>query len=241
MGKKRRHGQAFWDHEYKDAEHFALSESESEDLAKFTRWLHREHGGSILNVTSSVLDLGTGNGRNLCWLSETLGVRGVGYDISPEAIKQARTRAERSELPLTFEARSIAGPLTNIPDESQTLVLDMMTSHFLKENDRVHLVHEIYRVLKPGGFLFYKTFLLDEDRNARRMLKEHPGEEHNTYIHPEIGVAEHVGTEEEIENLYGKYFEIRKVERSHRHKGKFAKRRSITYYFEKSPFGSPRP
>jgi SAM-dependent methyltransferase len=232
MKKKRRHGQAFWNEEYREAGHFALSEKQSEDLEKFTRWLIREYGNSVLNITASVLDLGTGNGRNLCWLAETFTVRGIGYDISTEAIKQARKRAELNTLPLTFEARSIAGILT-VPDESQTVVLDMMTSHFLKEAERTLLIDEILRVLKPGGFLFLKTFLLDEDRHAKRMIQENPGEEPNTYIHPEIGVAEHVASEEEIEALYGAQFVIKKIERSHRHKGKFAKRRSITVYLEK--------
>ncbi len=236
MPKKRRRGQAFWDHEYKEAEHFALSETQSEDLEKFTRWLRREYGDSVLNVTASVLDLGTGNGRNLCWLAETFGVRGIGYDISSTAVKQAQTRAKQGNLPLTFEARSIAGSFEKVIDNSQTVVLDMMTSHFLKASERSTLIGEIYRVLRPGGFLFYKTFLLDEDRNARRMIKENPSGEENTYIHPEIGVAEHVSTEEEIEALYGTKFEIKKVERSHRHKGKFAKRRSVTVYLEKPLF-----
>jgi SAM-dependent methyltransferase len=233
--KKKRHGQAFWNEEYREAGHFALSEKQSEDLEKFTRWLVREYGNSVLNVMATVLDLGTGNGRNLCWLSETFGVRGIGYDISTEAVKQARKRAEIGKLPLTFEARSIGGTLT-VPDESQSVVLDMMTSHFLKEAERTVLIEEIYRVLKPGGFLFYKTFLLDEDRHAKRMIRENPGGETNTYIHPEIGVAEHVSSEEEIEALYGEKFEIKKIERSHRHKGKFAKRRSITLYLEKPAY-----
>ncbi len=235
MKKRKRTGQAFWNEEYKEAGHFALSETQSEDLEKFTRWLSREYGNSVLNVMTTVLDLGTGNGRNLCWLAETFGVRGVGYDVSTEAIKQARKRAEIGSLPLTFEARSIAGTLA-VPDDSQTVVLDMMTSHFLKAEERKILINEIYRVLKPGGFLFYKTFLLDEDRNAKRMIRENPSGEENTYIHPEIGVAEHVSTEEEIEALYGEKFEIKKIERSHRHTGRFAKRRSITLYLEKSPY-----
>jgi SAM-dependent methyltransferase len=236
MKKKKRHGQAFWNEEYREAGHFALSEKQSEDLEKFTRWLIREYGNSVLNVMASVLDLGTGNGRNLCWLSETFGVHGVGYDISTEAVKQARLRAKVNDLPLAFEARSIAGTFDAIPDESQTVVLDMMTSHFLKEAERHVLIDEIYRVLKPGGFLFYKTFLLDEDRHAKRMIKENPAGEENTYIHPEIGVAEHVSSEEEIEKLYGERFEIKKIERSHRHRGKFAKRRSVTLYLEKSAY-----
>ncbi len=233
--KNKRKGQAFWDEEYKEAGHFSMSEKQSEDLEKFTRWLNRDYGNSLLNVMATVLDLGTGNGRNILWLAETFGIRGTGYDISGEAVKQARRRAELNESKVVFEARSIAGPLT-VPDASQTFVLDMMTSHFLKEADRRALIDEIFRVLKPGGFLFYKTFLLDEDRHARRMIKENPSGEENSYIHPEIGVAEHVSTEEEIETLYGEKFEIKKIERSHRHTGRFAKRRSVTLYIQKPEF-----
>jgi SAM-dependent methyltransferase len=233
--RTRKHGQAFWEAEYKDGGYLALSVNPSEDLEKFTRWLTREYGNSVLNITASVLDLGCGNGRNLVWLGETFGVHGLGYDISSEAVKQAERRTKELELSFSYEARSIAGVLP-VPDESQTIVLDMMTSHFLKAADRVLLIEEIHRVLKPGGFLFYKTFLLDEDRHAKRMLKENPGEEEHTYIHPEIGVAEHVSTEAEIEELYGKYFTIHKIYKSHRHTGKFAKRRSVSIYLEKPAY-----
>lgn len=235
MKKRKRSGQAFWDAEYKEGAHFALSENPSEDLEKFVRWLERERGHSILNVTATVLDLGCGNGRNLIWLSRTYGVRGTGYDISGEAVGQAKRRTTSLELPLTYEARSIAGPIP-LPDASETIVLDMMTSHFLKAHERDALIREIHRVLRPGGFLFYKTFLLDEDRHAKRMLAEHPGDEAGTYVHPEIGVAEHVSTEDEILREYEKYFTVHKVYKSHRHTGKYAKRRSVTVYLEKPEF-----
>lgn len=235
MAKRKRHGQAFWEAEYRDGGHLALSMNPSEDLEQFTRWLMREKGRALLNVTTSVLDLGCGNGRNLIWLSETFGMRGVGYDISHEAVSQAKRYSETHNLPLSYEARSIAGQIT-LPDASQTLVLDMMTSHFLNAQERSALVDEIFRVLKPGGFLFYKTFLLDEDQHAARMLREHPSGEENTYIHPEIGVAEHVTTEEEIDAVFGTRFVIHKIHKSHRHKGKDAKRRSITVYIEKPAF-----
>ena len=120
-----------------------------------------------------------------------------------------------------------------LPDESQTLVLDMMASHFLKSKERLALTKEIHRVLKPGGYFFYKTFLLDEDKHAARMILENPADEENTYIHPKIGVAEHVSTEKEINDLYADYFMIHKVSKSHRHRGKFAKRRSISVYMQK--------
>jgi SAM-dependent methyltransferase len=233
MAKRKRSGQAFWDSEYREGGHLALSMNQSEDLEKFTRWLEREQGRALLNITSSVLDLGCGNGRNLIWLATTYGIRGVGYDISTEAIKEAKRHSQ--DLKLSYEARSIAGPIP-LPDDSQAIILDMMTSHFLKAADRKNLIEEMHRVLKPGGFLFYKTFLLDEDTHAKRMIEENPTEEENTYIHPKIGVAEHVSTEAEIDELYSPYFSICKIEKSHRHKGKGAKRRSITVYLQKSEF-----
>lgn len=235
MAKRKRSGQAFWDAEYKEGGHLALSMTQSEDLEKFTRWLAREYGNSALNVTSSVLDLGCGNGRNIIWLAETFGVRGYGCDISVEAVKQATRYAKTAHLPLTFEARSIAGTIL-LPDDSQAIVLDMMASHFLKTDERSALIKEIHRVLRPGGFFFYKTFLLDEDRHAKRMIAENPTDEENTYIHPKIGVAEHVSTEDEIDTLYGALFTIHKIQRSHRHRGKHAKRRSITVYMQKPEF-----
>ncbi len=233
--KKKRSGQAFWDAEYKDGGHLALSTNPSEDLEKFTRWAEREYGKSLLNITASVLDLGCGNGRNLIWLAQQYGVRGVGYDISAEAVKQAKRHSTELGLTLSYEATSIARPVP-LPDESQTVVLDMMTSHFLKAPEREALIQEIFRVLRPGGFLFYKTFLLDEDTHAERMIAENPADEKNTYIHPKIGVPEHVSTQEEIEDMYGKYFTIHKVHKSHRHRGKGAKRRSITLYMQKPEF-----
>jgi len=233
--KRKRSGQAFWDAEYKEGGHLALSVNQSEDLEKFTRWHLREYGKETLNITSSVLDIGCGNGRNLIWIAENFGMRGVGYDISSQAVAQARKRSIELNLNLTYEARSIAGDIP-LPSNSQSLVLDMMTSHFLKADERAHLIHEIYRVLRPGGFLFYKTFLLDEDIHAKRMILENPTDEKNTYIHPKIGVPEHVSTQEEIEDLYGKFFTIHKIQKSHRHRGKGAKRRSIVVYLEKARF-----
>lgn len=231
-GRNRGRGRAFWDKEYQNKDHIVLSGNPSEDLVKFTRWLSREHGGTYLNRTVSVLDLGCGNGRNLIHLAKEFGCRGVGFDISHEATATAARLSKG--LPLTYETRSIVGPIT-LPDESQTIVLDMMTSHFLKETERKELLNEIARVLRPGGWLFFKTFLRDEDEHAERLLREHPAGEEGSYIHPIIGVSEHVFTEQEIHDVLGEHFIIHKVSKSHRHTrhGKAWKRRSVSVYAQK--------
>ena len=235
MGK----AQHFWNKEYKNgrgkksarSSNLALSTDPSEDLMKFTRWLERESGKELLNIRGSVLDLGCGNGRNLIYMNETYNMRGIGFDISNEAIAQAKKLS--AGKPLEYEARSIIG-LLPVEDESQTIVLDMMVSHFLNSEERKVLVQEIARTLNLGGFLYFKTFLLDDDLNAKRLLRENPAEEAGSYIHPKIGVAEHVSTEQEIRDALAEHFFIHKISKSHGHlrKGQ-AKRRSISVYAER--------
>ncbi|MDD5318895.1 MAG: class I SAM-dependent methyltransferase [Candidatus Pacebacteria bacterium] len=245
-------GQEFWNKEYKGAgkrspqqkAHLALSNTPSGDLVKFTRWLEREYGRLYLNPLASAVDLGCGNGRNLIYLSENFGLRGIGFDISREAILQAKSLSggpgSKQRLPLEYHVDSIAHSPTDpfpVEDGSQTFVLDMTASHFLKREERKALRAEISRMLKPGGWLFFKTFLLDEDLNAERLLRDHPAEESGSYIHPQIGVSEHVFTEKEIIQDFEEsgQFTIHKITKSHRHleNGRAGKRRSLSVYVQK--------
>lgn len=231
--KRRRHGASFWDHEYTEGGHLKLSDEAAEDLKKFCRWLTRQHGHSYLNPTTSVTDFGCGNGRNLIYLADTFGVHGYGYDVSAAAIKLAR--AASASYHLTYEARSIAGTFPDLPDESQTVVLDMMTSHFLNANQRAQLRTEMMRILKPGGYLFMKTHLGDGDLHTKRLLAEAPAKEANTYIHPVMGVPEYVYYEADLRDFLEPAFSIEKVYRSHKHvhRGRARKRRTVTVYARK--------
>jgi len=222
----------FWNREYKTSEHLALSSAPSEDLEKFTRFLEREYKREFLNGYARVLDLGCGNGRNLIYLAQAYGMKGIGYDISDVAVEQARHASKG--LPIAYEVRSIAEPLP-LPDASQTFVLDMMTSHFLRRAEREALRAEIVRILRPGGWLFFKSFLADEDLNVKRLLRENPADEENAYIHPKIGVYEYVWTEEALHDFFAPEFEIHKVHKSHKHlrRGRPGKRRTLSAYLQK--------
>ncbi len=236
--KNKRHGVSFWDQEYTNPEHLSMSVEVSGDLEKFTRWLERQTKRALLNPTSSVADFGCGNGRNLLYLAGSFGMHGYGCDSSGAAIKEAKVLAEKEGVNLTYEVRSMAGRHPNIPNESQALVLDMMSSHFLNKADRTLLRDEIYRVLKPGGYLFMKTFLKDDDIHTARLLEERPGEEEGSYIHPVIGVAEYVYSEEELVTFLGEKFIVHKTYASHKHKskGKARKRRTISVYAQKCAY-----
>ena len=230
--KRARHGATFWDHEYTHAEHLKLSTEVSGDLAKFTRWLRRRDRTDILTPAGSVVDIGCGNGRNLIYLTHEFGVPGVGLDISRAAISQAQRAG--AELPLSFLVGSAGAPLP-VPDASQTLALDMMTSHFLDHAGREQLRDELFRVLRPGGYLFMKTFLKDGDLHTARLLNDHPGSERGSYRHPVLGVTEYVYSEEELVAFLTEKFIVRKIYRSHKHvfRGQARKRRTISLYVEK--------
>jgi SAM-dependent methyltransferase len=225
----------FWNKEYKHSTHLALSDEPAEDLIKFTRWLERREGRKSLNVTCAAVDLGCGNGRNLIYLAQNFNMRGLGYDTSGEAIAQAKNLAK--DLPLRFMIYDLRKPIP-LPDSSVTIALDMMSSHVLRQVERGKLKEEILRVLKPGGYLFFKSFLLDEDKNATRMLREFPGPEEHMYIHPDIGVAEYVWPDEEaVREFYEPHFIVHKIDKSHKHLTKHNeawKRRTISAYLEKS-------
>ncbi len=227
----------FWNAEYKTSEHLALSTNVSEDLEKFTRWLERESGRQYLNPIAKILDIGTGNGRNIIYMSNNYGMHGEGFDISEVAIKDAIEHAE--DLPITFAVHSMTDPLP-VKDSSVTLVLDMMASHFLKASERENLRAEIVRVLKPGGWLFFKSFLADEDLHVKRLLKESPADEPGAYVHPKIGVYEYAWTEEDAVEFFGQQFKVHKVMKSHKHinRGKIGderawRRRTFSMYLQK--------
>jgi SAM-dependent methyltransferase len=234
--KRKQHGATFWDNEYAaGGENLKLSDDASDDLEKFTRWLGRQKDTLTLNRATNVVDVGCGNGRNLVYLAQHFGCRGYGFDISSAAIAAAKRVS--TELPLKFEVRSLDKNI-EIPDESQHLVLDMMASHFLNQSGRQNLRDEIYRILKPGGWLFLKTFLRDEDLHTERLLKEFPTDEPGTYIHPVIGVPEHTYYEAELLEFLEEKFIVHKVYRSHKHisHGKARKRRTVSVYAQRDPY-----
>ncbi len=239
--------QQFWDQQYTKATHLELSDEPAEDLEKFCRHLERTSGKQFLNVTTRAVDVGCGNGRNLLYLAREYGVHGIGYDLSSKAISDARAASQRLHTEQVAEGyegpertkffvQDIKEPI-QLPDRSASIALDMMASHVLKSAERETLLYEILRVLKPNGWLFFKTFILEEDANAERMLREFPADEPGMYLHPEIGAPEYVWTIPAIKKHFGDYYDIVKIEKSFKHRradGRPWKRRTASVYLQKN-------
>ncbi len=229
---KKKNVKDTWDKEYKDPEYFSMSDKAGSETVKFARHMRKEFGDDYFNYTT-VLDSGCGNGRNLIYLAENYGAKGIGFDISQTAINQAKDASKT--LPLKFVAQPMA---TRLPaeDNSIDVVLDVMASHCLKEAERELYLSELNRVMKQGSWMFIKTFLWEGDAHAKRMSELYPGGELHSYIHPRLGVFEHVWTEDGLIEFLERIGDVRFVYRSHGyHKmgGTPYKRRYIVCYVEK--------
>lgn len=225
----------FWDKEYAsdNGKNFTLSSEASSDLQKFTRWLARQYQGEFFNKNSFVVDAGCGNGRNLFWMHENFGVKGLGYDISQVAINNLNKKKING---VNFIVQNLNQKIP-VEDNKADLVIDAIASHVLKKDEREFYKNEVVRVLSTGSYYFLKSLLLDEDRHAKRMIKDYgqnAGEE-NSYIHPTMGIFEHVPSEEELIDFYRQDFDIEKIERSGAHNvgNKANKRRYIILYLRK--------
>ncbi len=243
----KKNSATFWNKEYQTGEHLALSTEPSGDMMSFVKWAVRNSEWHPFPKNGLIVDAGCGNGRNIIPLCAEYNMRGIGIDISGTAIEQAKATAKEKgvtkvepdakvakEERIKFYVQDLSETIPT-EDVSVDVFLDMMTSHFLKDEDRKNYAKEIARVVKPYGWLFLKTFVLDSDSHAIRLIKDHPAGEHNSYIHPRIDVYEHVWTEDEIIELFAPHFKIHKMIKSYKHikDGKAYKRRTISAYMER--------
>ena len=111
-----------------------------------------------------ILEIGCGTG-NLTILVKTLhpAVDIVGLDPDPKALDRARRKADRQRVSLQLD-RGFSDEL-HYPDESYDQVLSAFMFHHLKPDEKKQSLHEIRRVLRPGGSLHLLDFGGAHDRS----------------------------------------------------------------------------
>jgi SAM-dependent methyltransferase len=105
----------------------------------------------LLPSRGSALDLACGRGGNALFLAEQ-GLRVSAWDLSPVAIERLRTVARTRSLGLDAHIRDV---LARPPEPGSFDVL--VVSYFLDRS----LIPSIAGALRPGGLLFYQTFVRD--------------------------------------------------------------------------------
>ena len=110
-----------------------------------------------LQAGQRILEIGCGTG-NLTVLVKTLypAVEVVGLDPDPKALDRARRKAERQRVSVQLD-RGFADEL-HYTAESYNRVLSAFMFHHLKQDEKKQTLHEVRRVLRPGGSLHVLDF-----------------------------------------------------------------------------------
>ncbi len=152
-------------------------------------------GGGAKNLPelpedSVVLELGCGDGKTLAAMQgRSWDITAL--DISPEALRLSRSALGTEVSLLQADAR-----LLPFKGESFDAVFAFHVTGHVLQAGRELIAHEVWRVLRPGGRLFFREFGA-EDMRAGRGEEVEPGT-----FQRGSGVITHYFTEEEVANLF---------------------------------------
>ncbi|MBK5112604.1 MAG: class I SAM-dependent methyltransferase [Candidatus Heimdallarchaeota archaeon] len=98
-----------------------------------------------------IFDLGCGVGRHTVYFA-SLGYEVDALDLSSDAVKSTQEWLKKDRL----KANVYKGKMTDItqPDNHYDLVLAFNVIYHAFKDDMIHVINEIYRIIKPGGFFF---------------------------------------------------------------------------------------
>lgn len=128
--------------------------------------------------SARVLDAGCGTGAAMVWVREALGAGQVfGVDVAREALALCRARQAASPL--------VQASVTDLPFRTQSfdlLLCHDVLQHLPTDGGDLRALSEMFRVLRPGGFLLLRA-------NSRLGMRQAPGardEDYQRYILPEL-------------------------------------------------------
>lgn len=121
-------------------------------LGYYPRLIRRAVDAMDIQAGQSVLDLGSGTGRNDCLIARKVGPQGriLGLDISREMLGSARKRCQGYPN-VEFREQRIEAPLA-YRDEFDKVFLSFVL-HGFEDDQKLEIVSNAYQALKPGGVL----------------------------------------------------------------------------------------
>jgi SAM-dependent methyltransferase len=121
-----------------------------------------------------VLDIGCGTGSLAIAAKQKVGPEGkvIGLDASAEMLARAAQKAGQAGLDVTFD--QAAAQNLPVPDAQIDVVTATLMLHHLPRKGREECVHEMRRVLKPGG----RALVVDFAASRRRWTLLRGGHRH---------------------------------------------------------------
>ena len=107
------------------------------------------------NKCETVIDIGCGSGRNMIYFLKN-NFRVYGIDQDERAVDAVRSVAKKI-APLNRPDNFVVGTADDIPFPNTFFDLAICSAVLHFANDEAHfdrMIHSIWRILKPGGFLF---------------------------------------------------------------------------------------
>jgi SAM-dependent methyltransferase len=176
-----------------------------EDLVRFMgRRFRNADKGAV-----RVLEVGCGPGANV-WFLHREGFAVHGIDVSPTAIEMASARLSRENAEIASPAPDLrVGNFSELPwaDCHFDVVVDIFALYANTVDVMTQALAEIARVLKPGG-VFYTKLWGTRSTGFGQGIPLEPGTFDAIPTGPcaNMGVA-HFFTQEEIANLFNRFFE----------------------------------
>ncbi|MFD6987622.1 methyltransferase domain-containing protein [Streptomyces sp. NPDC059943] len=136
--------------------HIGLYESPGEPIADASARTVRRMASKLeptLTPESVVLDLGSGYGGSARYLAETYGCRVLALNLSE--VENRRHRELNSARALTRRIEVVDGSFEDIPYPDSSVDVIWSQDAFLHSGNRVQVLAEIARVLRPGGRLIF--------------------------------------------------------------------------------------
>jgi ubiquinone/menaquinone biosynthesis C-methylase UbiE len=165
-----------WDADYKKRGHL---------------WGGAMHPLPLLAAGSRVLELGCGNGKTLAFLRQR------GYDMTAIDFSKRAVQISRQTQPALPPAHFIVADARALPliDNTFDAAISFHLLGHMHKPDRIITAYEIYRVLKPGGELFFCDFSTGDFRNGRGSKTE------DETFRRGSGICTHYFTSTEVCNL----------------------------------------
>lgn len=198
-----------WEREYQNPVLVSMGDEPQKALLECLKHLRRKEG--LVIKGARVLDLGSGVGKNAIHLAK-LGSDVVGIELSQTALDISKQRMLEEKTRVDFRRGSIGKPF-DLEDASIDLILDIMSSNSLNDKERQTYLEESHRVLKPTGHMIVRGLCKDGDKNAKELVKKHPGRERDTYVMPGMELTERVFTREDFIATYSPFFRVIELEK----------------------------
>jgi len=116
-----------------------------------------------IQLGQSILDLGSGTGRNDCFIARKIGPKGkiLGLDISKEMLSLSRKRCQ-SYPNVEFREQRIEMPLTCQGEFDKVFI--SFALHGFEDSQKLEIINNAYQALKIGGVFYildYNEFDLE--------------------------------------------------------------------------------